>query len=58
MLDKCGGVVEPCDVKMVSYIKSVVPNLGQFAICWREEREEEGEEEVEEEKEERVNHSH
>lgn len=56
MLDKnVGEVVEPCDVKMLSYIKSDnAPNLGQFAIRWREE----GEEEVETQKEEGLNHSH
>lgn len=39
MLDKCEEVVEPQDVQMLSYIKIAVPNLGQFAIRWREEEE-------------------
>lgn len=55
MLDKnAGEVVEPCDAKMLSYVKSDVPNLGQFDVLWREEVKEE----VEAEKEERPNHSH
>lgn len=47
MLDKNAG-------KSWSYIKSGVPNLGQFAIRWQKG----GDEEVKTEKEESPNHSH